>query len=151
MAAIPLKISADDQRLRQRQEDPPPENLPEATFGTDQQIPIFCAGGCGEVMGYIGKEQNIPNHKCAKCKALDDARMRLLKPESPPANTDELAELRTPSRDLRKFRVVQVAAVALIFAGSAYIAMGQVAGIYLAALGTVAWIGVEFALWKLRG
>jgi hypothetical protein len=71
MAAIPLKISADDQRLRQRQEDPPPENLPEATFVTDQQIPIFCAGGCGEVMGYIGKGQNIPSLEFALWKLRD--------------------------------------------------------------------------------
>ena len=152
MAAIPFKTSADDQRLRQRQENLPPETVPKTSLGSDdvQEIPIFCAGGCGEVMGYIGKGQSIPTCKCARCKAMDNAKTRFVKPEELPANTDELAELRTPSRDLRKFRVVQVAAVALIFAGSAYIAMGQVPGIYLAALGTLAWIAVELALWKLR-
>ena len=66
------------------------------------------------------------------------------------SNTDELAELRSPSRNLRTVRFVQVLAVCLIFAGSVYIALGQSIGIYLAVVGTLAWAAVGLVRWKLK-
>ena len=67
-----------------------------------------------------------------------------------PADTDELAELRSAPRDLRKAHFVQVLAVRLIFAGSIYIALGRPIGIYLAAMGILIWIAVGLVLWRLR-
>jgi hypothetical protein len=113
-----------------------------------EDIPIFCAGGCGEVMGYVRTGESIPTRWCSVCGSLKASESAVV--EAMPSDTDELAELRSPPRDLRKAHFVQVLAVSLIFAGSIYIALGRPIGIYLAAIGTLAWIAVGLVLWRLR-
>jgi hypothetical protein len=115
---------------------------------TVEDIPIFCAGGCGEVMGYVRIGDSIPSRWCPDCESAKASESAVT--EAMPSDTDELAELRSPPRDLRKAHLAQVLAVLLIFAGSIYIAVGRPIGIYLAAFGTVAWIGVGLVLWRLR-
>ena len=115
---------------------------------SDKDIPIFCAGGCGEVMGYVQTGSSIPTRWCSSCGSAKACQSAVT--EAMPSDSDELAELRSPPRNLRKAHFVQVLAVSLIFAGSIYIALGQPIGIYLAAIGTVAWIVVGFVLWRLR-
>jgi len=166
MVAIPqwLKTTDDGEQQLRRRESLTPESSREQTAETSEEsdahshdIPIFCAGGCGEVVGYLPKGHKVLTYKgrgyenwCPVCEAADIARRRFAKAEASFASTDELAELRKPPRDLRKLRLIQVASVALIIAGSVYIAMGRVAGIYLAAFGTLAWLAIVFVLWKLR-
>ena len=113
-----------------------------------EDIPIFCAGGCGEVMGYVRTGESIPTRWCSVCGSVQMSESAIVEPV--PSNTDELAELRSPPRDLRKAHFVQVLAVSLIFAGSIYIALGRPLGIYLAAIGTLAWVAVGLVLWRLR-
>ena len=113
-----------------------------------KDIPIFCAGGCGEVMGYVQTGESIPTRWCPVCESAKVSEFEVI--QAMPSDTDELADLRSPPRDLRKAHFVQVLAVGLIFAGSIYIALGRPMGIYLAAIGTVAWIAVGFVLWRLR-
>jgi hypothetical protein len=151
MAATPhrLKTSANDAQGHERRPDPLTANALEPAIEFDdngEDIPIFCAGGCGEVIGYVKKGQSIPTSRCSACAVAETAEASLARTAAVSANTDELAELRSAPRDLRKLRVVQVVAVALIFAGSLFIAMGRPVGIYLAAFGTVAWISVAFVL-----
>ena len=154
MAALPqrLKTSADIQQNRQPNSHLRTEAASEASLECDgEDIPIFCAGGCGEVMGFVKKGQSIPTSRCRRCEAAETARkMSLAKTEALPASIDELAELRAPPRDLRLIHIVQVIAVALIFTGSVCIAMGRPLGIYLAAVGSFAWVAVALVLWKLR-
>ena len=141
-----LKISADQpdqQPLRRPTEDalkPLTENV--------EDIPIFCAGGCGEVMGYVRTGDSIPTRWCPLCESEKASESEDIEPM--PADTDELAELRSAPRDLRKAHFVQVLAVGLIFAGSIYIALGRPIGIYLAAMGVLIWIAVGLVLWRLR-
>ena len=141
-----LKISADQpdqQPLRRPTEDalkPLTENV--------EDIPIFCAGGCGEVMGYVRTGDSIPTRWCPVCESTEASASEVIEPM--PADTDELAELRSAPRDLRKAHFVQVLAVGLIFAGSIYIALGRPIGIYLAAMGILIWIAVGLVLWRLR-
>ena len=141
-----LKISADqpDQHpLRRPTEDalkPLTENV--------EDIQIFCAGGCGEVMGYVRTGDSIPTRWCPLCESEKASASEVIEPM--PADTDELAELRSAPRDLRKAHFVQVLAVGLIFAGSIYIALGRPIGIYLAAMGILIWIAVGLVLWRLR-
>ena len=121
---------------------------PPMQLADNEEIPIFCAGGCGEVMGYVRRGDGIPTRWCAVCESTKAAEADEI--QAMPSETDELAELRSPPRNLRKAHFVQVVAVALIFAGSIYIALGRPIGIYLAALGTLAWIAVGLVLWRLR-
>jgi hypothetical protein len=122
--------------------------------GPDCDVPIFCAGGCGEVVGYLPKG-NVLAYKgaceqwCPACEAADIARKHLAK-ASVSGPDDELAKLSRPARNLNRLRLIQAATVALIIAGSVFIAMGHVVGIYLAAVGTLAWFVVCFVLWSLR-
>ena len=113
-----------------------------------EDIPIFCAGGCGEVMGYVRTGESIPTRWCPVCESTEASESEVIEPV--PADTDELAELRSAPRDLRKAHLVQVLAVGLIFAGSIYIALGRPIGILLAAIGTLAWVAVGLVLWRLR-
>ena len=141
-----LNISADQpdqQPLRRPTEDalkPLTENV--------EDIPIFCAGGCGEVMGYVRTGDSIPTRWCPLCESEKASEPEVIEPM--PADTDELAELRSQPRNLRKAHFVQVLAVGLIFAGSIYIALGRPIGIYLAAMGVLIWIAVGLVLWRLR-
>ena len=116
--------------------------------GSGENIPVFCAGGCGEVMGYVEKGASIPTRLCAACASARASEPATMEPVT--AQTDELAELRSPPKDLRKVHLLQLLAVALIFAGSVYIALGRPLGIYLAAFGTLVWIAVGFILWRLK-
>lgn len=155
MAAIPqrLKTRKDSDLDPQHRSGSPNEMALEHALGFDDdraEIPVFCAGGCGEIMGFLKKGQSIPTVRCSACQAAEMAKASLSSTEAMPANTDELAELRSPPRDLRKIHIVQVVAVALIFAGSLFIAMGRPLGIYLAAFGILAWIGAALVLWRLR-
>ena len=126
----------------------------QACNGPTQDVPIFCSGGCGEVVGYLPKG-NVLAYKgsyeqwCPACEAADMARKRLAK-ASVSSTDGELAELSRPARNLNRLRLIQAATVALIIAGSVFIAMGHVMGIYLAAVGTLAWFVVCFVLWSLR-
>jgi hypothetical protein len=123
--------------------------------GSKHDVPIFCTGGCGEVVGYLPKGELLAykgqgyEQWCPACQAADTARERFAKASG--ASTDsELAELSRPARNLNRLRLMQAATVALIIAGSVFIAMGHVVGIYLAAIGTLAWFGLSFVLWSLR-
>jgi hypothetical protein len=159
MVAIPewLRARSENEDALCRSERRLAENAREQT-GTHAQggeIPIFCAGGCGEVVGYFSQAQAMDTTKghenwCPACKAVDIAKKGFKRPDVPLANTDELAGLRESPRNLRWLRALQVACVVLITVGSAYIAMGRVIGIYLAALGTLGWLASVFAIWKLR-
>jgi hypothetical protein len=144
-----LKISSDqpDHRSLRRPTNEalePPIELAENV----EDIPIFCAGGCGEVMGYVRRDDSIPTRWCPVCESAKASGSEVI--EAIPSDTDELAELRSPPKNLRKAHFVQVVAVSLIFAGSIYIALGRPIGIYLAAIGTLAWIAVGLVLWRLR-
>jgi hypothetical protein len=151
MAEIPsrLKVSADPlgQHLSLDRTENGLEPSNEVAESLEE-IPIFCAGGCGEVMGYVRTGESIPTRWCSGCGSLKASESSVI--EAMPSNSDELAELRSPPRDLRKAHFVQVLAVSLIFAGSIYIALGRPIGIYLAAIGTLAWIAVGLVLWRLR-
>ena len=148
MAEIPsrLKRNADRHLLPGSAEDALESSFESSE--TAEDIPIFCAGGCGEVMGYVRIGDSIPPRWCPDCESAKASERAVT--EAMPSDSDELAELRSPPRDLRRAHFAQVLAVLLIFAGSIYIALGQPIGIYLAAFGTVAWIGVGLVLWRLR-
>ena len=141
-----LKISADQpdqQPLRRPTEDalkPLTENV--------EDIPIFCAGGCGEVMGYVRTGDSIPTRWCPVCESEKASESEVI--EAIASDTDELAELRSAPTDLRLIHIAQVVVVTLILAGSACIAIGRPLGIYLAAIGTLAWIVVNRVRWKLK-
>ena len=144
-----LKISADqpDQHSLRRPTEDALEPVMEVVENVED-IPIFCAGGCGEVMGYVRTGDSIPTRWCPVCESTEASESEVIEPM--PADTDELAELRSPPRNLRKAHLVQVLAVGLIFAGSIYIALGRPIGIYLAAMGILIWIAVGLVLWRLR-
>ena len=86
-------------------------------------------------MGYVQTGESIPTRWCPVCESAKVSESEVI--QAMPSDTDELADLRSPPRDLRKAHLVQVLAVGLIFAGSIYIALGRPMGIYLAAIGTV--------------
>ena len=115
---------------------------------SDKDIPIFCAGGCGEVMGYVQTDDSIPTQWCPLCESARASECAVVEPV--PSDTDELAELRSPPTGLRLIHIAQVVVVTLILAGSACIAIGRPLGIYLAAIGTLAWIVVNLVRWKLK-
>ena len=148
MAEIPsrLKRNADQHLLPGSAEDAPESSFESSE--TAEDIPIFCAGGCGEVMGYVRTGDSIPTRWCPLCESEKASASEVIEPM--PTDTDELAELRSAPRDLRKAHFVQVLAVGLIFAGSIYIALGRPIGIYLAAMGVLIWIAVGLVLWRLR-
>ena len=123
----------------------------------DHDIPIFCAGGCGEVVGYLPKGHKVLTYKgrgyehwCPMCEAADISKKRIAEAKASFTSKDELAGVIKPVPDLRRLRLIQAATVAVIIAGSVCIAMGQVVGIYLAAFGTLAWFATCFVLWKLK-
>ena len=154
MAAIPQRLETGVCENRQHESVPRADHLLDLGSSGDSEgaIPVFCAGGCGEVMGFLKKGQNISSDRCPACRAAEEkaARAMATTPVAVPTNTDELAELRSPQHDLRLIHIFQVIAVLLIFAGSACIAMGRSLGIYLAAVGTVVWVAVAAIRWKLR-
>jgi hypothetical protein len=151
MAAIPQRLKSPPGD----EEDPPrgSEDVPESTVECDGhagEIPIFCAGGCGEVMGFSKQGQSIPTYRCPACQAAELDKASRVSAEAVPADIDELAELRSPPADLRAVHFFQVLAVALIFAGSVCIALGRPLGIYLAAGGTLAWVSVAVIRRRMR-
>ncbi|HEY5705124.1 MAG TPA: hypothetical protein VIS96_06080 [Terrimicrobiaceae bacterium] len=157
-----LKTSSDAEQRRPQREAPAPEseNLGQSrtpSGDTEQDIPIFCAGGCGEVVGFLPKGHKVLAYKarsyehwCPTCEAADISKKQCAESKTSFASTDELAGLVKPVRDLRWLRFAQAATVAVIIAGSAFIAMGRVAGIYLAAFGTLAWFATWLLEWKLK-
>ena len=117
------------------------------------EIPIFCAGGCGEVVGYLAGSNNDSNavgeaseRWCPACKKLNISEKEPTADKVFFVSTDELAELRKPARDLGRLALLQAAAVAIIISGSILIASGRVLGIYLAAVGTLLWFIVSMML-----
>jgi hypothetical protein len=166
MVAIPqwLKTDSDTDQSFNRHREPLTSEVPgkrpaERSDGSDAEgsdIPIFCAGGCGEVVGYLPKEQKVLGYNgkgrwCPRCEAAAISRKRLAEEAKASfTSTDELAGLVKLPRDLRWLRLIQAAFVAVIIAGSVCIAMGRVVGIYLAACGTVAWFVTCLVLWKMR-
>jgi hypothetical protein len=152
MAAIPQRLeTVHDEGSRQHEAVPraDPPLGPGLSGDGEAGIPIFCAG-CGEVMGFLKKGHGVPADRCSACRAAEEAaRTVVARPVAVPANTDELAELRSPPHDLRLIHIFQVIAVLLIFAGSACIAMGRPLGIYLATVGTLVWVAVALVRWKL--
>jgi hypothetical protein len=163
MVAIPqwLKTQSDADQPFHHHREPASSEAPgrrpaETTDAEGSDIPIFCAGGCGEVVGYLRKEQKVLGYNgkgrwCPRCEAAAISRKRLAEEAKVSfTSTDELAGLVKQPRDLRWLRLVQAASVAVIIAGSACIAMGRVVGIYLAACGTVAWFVTCLIHWKMR-
>ena len=166
MVAIPqwLKTESDVEQPFHRHREPltsegsrrRPEKTSDSSDAESSDIPIFCAGGCGEVVGYLpkgpkGLSYNGKGRRCPQCEAASISRRRLAEDAKPSfTSTDELAGLVKPPRDLRWLRLIQAAAVAVIIAGSVCIAMGRVVGIYLAAFGTLAWFVSCLILWKMR-
>jgi hypothetical protein len=132
-----------------RQASLPSSSKPQA------DIPIFCAGGCGEVVGYLAREgaAAIPgkaglNQWCPTCREANSAKNNVA--EFSLESTDELAEIRGPTRHLGWLNLMQAMIVAVIIAGSVCIALGYSVGTYVAALGTIAWFVVSVVLRKLR-
>jgi len=167
MIAIPqwLKTSADAQQHQFHGDREQParvsrDRIAETTQGLNAQedgIPIFCAGGCGEVVGYLLQEDDAATnrgrgyeHWCPACEANDLSRKRLAESKIALTSADELAELVKPAPDLRWLRFVQTAAVAVIITGSVCIERGRVVGIYLAGFGTLAWFATYLVLRKLN-
>ena len=163
MVAIPqwLKTQSDAGHSFHHHREPATSELPgrrpaETSDSSDAEgsdIPIFCAGGCGEVVGYLPKEQQVLGYNgkgrlCPRCEAAAISRKRLAQASF--TSTDELAGFVRLPRDLRWLRIIQAASVAVIIAGSACIAMGRVVGIYLAACGTAAWFVTCLIHWKMR-
>ena len=144
-----LKIST-DQRDQHSSGVPPQDALEPSKDVAEnvEEIPIFCAGACGEVMGFVRSGDSIPTRWCPICESAKASESEVI--EATPMARDELSELRSPARDLRKAHFVQVLAVGLIIAGSIYIALGRPMGIYLAAIGTLTWVAVGLVLWRLR-
>jgi hypothetical protein len=161
MVAIPpwLTTNADaEQPSFRHQESISSEGQGEQRVGTNDHsgtdIPIFCAGGCGEIVGYLS-EQNVPDSTagnyerwCPVCKAANASGNAAAKVVF--TSVDELAELRKPTRYLFWWGLIQAAIVAIIIAGSVCIAMGSPIGIYLAGFGTLAWFVVCLVLRKVR-
>ena len=166
MVAIPqwLKTQSDAGQSFHHHREPATSEVPgrrpaETSDSSDAEgsdIPIFCAGGCGEVVGYLPKEQKVLGYNgkgrwCPRCEAAAISRKRLAEETKASfTSTDELAGLVKLPRDLRWLRLIQAASVAVIIAGSACIAMGRVVGIYLAACGTVVWFVTCLIHWKMR-
>jgi hypothetical protein len=162
IVAIPpwLTTNTDiEQSFSCRQKSISPEGSGEQRVGisddSDADIPIFCAGGCGEVVGYFSEGQKLPDPKagnsqcwCPACKAANASNKGVA--EVAFTSADELDELRKPTPDRAGLGLIQVAIVAIIMAGSVCIAMGRAIGIYLAVFGTLAWFVVCFVLRKLR-
>jgi hypothetical protein len=119
------------------------------------EIPIFCAGGCGEVVGYFrtkgasAASAGAGEQRCSKCKARDSIGSGLREAKLLLRSADELRVTVKPRRNLRWLRLAQVITVLAIVAGSILIASGRVTGIYLAGFGTLAWLVVWLALWCL--
>jgi hypothetical protein len=163
MVAIPpwLRMNSDvEQPLTRHQESISHEGSGGQRCGANDdcetEIPIFCAGGCGEVVGYLPKGQEVADSKagnfqrwCPTCKAANDSNKGADKAAF--TGGDELAGLRKPARGVAWLGLLQVAIVAIIIAGSVCIAMGRAIGIYLAAFGTLAWFVISFVLRKLGG
>ena len=167
MIAIPewLKTNSDvePQHFHRHREPLTPgsrEKLAETADGSGahgHDIPIFCAGGCGEVVGYLPKGHKVLTYKgrgyehwCPTCEAADISKKRIAEAKASFTSKDELAGLIKPVPDLRRLRLIQAATVAVVIAGSVCIAMGRVVGIYLAAFGTLAWFATCFVLWTLK-
>jgi hypothetical protein len=150
MAEIQSRLKSTDQRDEHSSGVPPQAALEPSKDVAEnvEEIPIFCAGGCGEVMGFVRSADSIPRRWCPICESAKASESEVI--EAMPTGKDELAELRAPARDLRKAHFVQVLAVGLIIAGSIYIALGRPMGIYLAAIGTLTWVAVGLVLWRLR-
>jgi hypothetical protein len=122
-----------------------------------EEIPIFCAGGCGEVVGYF-RTRTAANpalgageQYCSKCKAGDFLLTPIREAKPPLRAVDEPGAIAQARRNLGWLQLAQVVVVLSIFAGSVLIATGRVAGLYLAAFGTLAWLVVWLTLWWLRG
>ena len=159
MVAIPpwLTKNSDTEGPSSRQEDAGSPEVsgerlvkPDDDFKSD--IPVFCEGGCGEVVGYLTREQTTsePGGDARWCPACRAAKGRVAETRVSFASADELVELHRPNRNLRWLCLLQVAIVTVIIAGSVLIAMGRVTGVYLAVFGTLAWCAVYFGLRKLR-
>jgi hypothetical protein len=150
MAEPYSRLESTDQRERHLSEGAPqdPGEPSLDVVKNLEEIPIFCAGGCGEVMGYVRKDDGIPRSWCPICESKKASASEVI--EAMRASGDELAGLHSTERNLRTAHLVQVLAVSLIFAGSIYIALGRTMGIYLAAIGTLAWVAVGLVLWRLR-
>ena len=159
MVAIPpwlMKNSDDVRPVSRRQNSVSPEASGKQRIrtsdGSSTDIPVFCEGGCGEVVGYLSNQQVTSEAAgyarfCPACKAAND---RIAKGRVSSECADELIELHRPIRILRWLSLLQVAIVTVIIAGSALIAMGRVIGVYLAVFGTLAWCAVYFGLRKVR-
>ena len=159
MVAIPpwlTKNSDAELQFSRREQSGSPEASGERLVKTKDDsksdIPVFCEGGCGEVVGYLTREQTTSEpgryaRWCPTCKAAKD---RVAEAPISFASADELVELHRPNRNLRWLSFLQVAILTVIIAGSALIAMGRVMGVYLAVFGTLAWCAVYFGVRKLR-
>lgn len=124
---------------------------------SETEIPIFCKGGCGEVVGYLPKgrkesESRKPGQEqwCPACIQAKISEKRLPEAKVSTESKDELTELRKTTRNLGWFGLVQAMIVVIIISGSIFIATGQVVGIYLAVIGTIAWCISSFLLRHLR-
>ena len=159
MVAIPpwLTKNSDAERPFSRREDSASpeasgERLVKTNDDSKSDIPVFCEGGCGEVVGYLTREQTTsePGRFARWCPACRAAKDRVAEAPVSFASADELVELHRPNRNLRWLSLLQVAILTVIIAGSALIAMGRVMGVYLAVFGTLAWCAVYFGVRKLR-
>ena len=159
MVAIPpwLTKNSDAERPSSRREvsgspEASGERLIKTNDDSKSDIPVFCEGGCGEVVGYLTREQTTsePGRDARWCPACRAAKGRVAEARVSFARADELVELHRPNRNLRWLSLLQVAIVTIIIAGSVLIAMGRVLGVYLAVFGTFAWCAVCFGVRKLR-
>ncbi len=134
--------------------DTKPEGLLPSSSKPQADMPVFCAGGCGEVVGYLARDGVAAasggaglNRWCPSCREANSAKNNV--DEFPLKSTDELAEIRGPTRHLGWLNLMQAVIVAVIIAGSICIALGYSVGTYVAALGTITWLVVSLVLRKL--
>ena len=160
MAAIPQRLKLGNELGKQIFAPGVADDANGEAFRTQtangDEIPIFCAAGCGEVVGYFRTKgasiaaADAGEQRCSKCQARDSLGSGVREAKPTLRAADELLVTVKPRRDLRWLRLAQVIIVLAIVAGSVLIATGWVTGIYLAGFGTLAWLVVWLALWCLR-
>ena len=115
--------------------------------------PIFCAGGCGDIVGYLPKGHKVLTyhgrgyeHWCANCESEDLKRKEEAKAIKADPDSHDLLILRKQDPKLARLRVCQASTVPVILLGSAGIVLGSMVGVYAAMAGTAGWFGFSVAL-----
>ena len=127
--------------------DPPPKRQVQYI---SEDTPIICAGGCGQIIGYLPKGHKVLTyrhsrgyeHWCPECESADRYRKDREKYEAADRERQVLALLGRVDPDVPRLRLAQISSVAVIALGSGLIAAGNIMGVYLAGTGIAAFIGL---------